>query len=79
MRSLERAIREVEPGSAYPVNACHYEALWSGVAVALFFQEQELLKISERTDPPVLRFVAVEEIEALWEFAIALEELMDRA
>ena len=59
MRSLVNAIREVEPGSAYDVDACDHEALRHGVASALFHQYLELQKMNEHTRPQVLRFVAI--------------------
>lgn len=65
MRSLASAIRDVEPGNAYIVSACDREALWKGIAGALFIQEIEVQMMSKYVDPPVLRFVAIEQRDAL--------------
>ncbi len=79
MRALASAIRGVEPDTAYTVNPSDCEALLRGIASALHIQEGELQMMSEHVDPPVLRFVAIEQLNALWRFYGVLDDLLERA
>ncbi|HXQ00025.1 MAG TPA: hypothetical protein VN845_08165 [Solirubrobacteraceae bacterium] len=78
MRSLASTIREVEPGNAYTVSPCDYEALFKGIVAALHIQEFELQSMSKYVNPSVLRFVAIEQRDALARFYSVLDDLLDR-
>jgi hypothetical protein len=79
MLSLASEIREVESGCAYTVSAYYGEALFRGIAGALFIQEHELRKMPKYVDPPILRFVATEQGEALARVYSAINKLDDEA
>ena len=79
MQSIATAIRDVEPGNAYVVNVRDGETLWRGTAGALFLQEIEVRRMSEYVDPSVLRFVAIEQRDALSRFHEDLGDLLDQA
>jgi hypothetical protein len=79
MTLLASAIRDVEAGSAYVVCASDREALFRGTAGALLIQEIEVQRLSEYVDPPVLRFVAIEQRDALARFLDDLWGLSDQA
>ncbi|HEY5194545.1 MAG TPA: hypothetical protein VIJ39_11830 [Solirubrobacteraceae bacterium] len=76
MRSLASAIREVEPSNAYTVGLCDYDALFRGIVGALHIQEFELRCLPEDVDPPALRFVAIEQRDALCQFYSILFDLL---
>lgn len=79
MRSLASAIRDVEPGGVYVVSARDREALFRGAAGALAIKEFELQRLSEYVDPRVLRFVAIEQRDAIARFFGVLWDLLDEA
>ncbi len=76
MRSLASAMRKAELSNAYTVGPCDYEALFRGIVGALHIQEFELQCLPQQVDPLALRFVAIEQREALWQFYTALFDLL---
>jgi hypothetical protein len=74
MRSLVAAVRGASPDCDYSVGADFRDALWRGMVNAVLLLERRLY--GRHAGPQVLRFVAIERLEAMTEFACALEELM---
>ncbi len=79
MQALATEIRDVDPADAYVVSARDREALFKGVAGALSIQEFELQRLSEYVDPPILRFVVIEQRDAIGRFFEALWDSLEKA
>lgn len=79
MQLLASAIRDVEPGGVYVVSGRDREALFRAAAGALAIKEFELQRLSEYVDPLVLRFVAIEQRDAIARFFDVLWDLLDEA
>lgn len=79
MQSLASAIRDVEPGGVYVVSARDREALFRAAAGALAIKEFELQRLSEYVDPLVLRFVAIEQRDAIARVFDVLWDLLKQA
>jgi hypothetical protein len=75
MRSFVAAVRGASPDCDYSVGAEFRDALWRAMVNAVLRLERE--QHGTHVGPEVLRFVAIERLEAMTEFACALEELMD--
>lgn len=81
MEALASAIRDVEPGSDYVVSAPEGEALFKATAGALSIQEYQLncMPSFEYVDPPILRFIAFEQADALARFFSDLWDMLSQA
>jgi hypothetical protein len=75
MTALASALRDVEPGGIYVVGSHESEALLKAAAGALEIKEYEVLRLSEYVEPAIVRFLAIEQRDAVGSFADVLWDL----
>jgi hypothetical protein len=79
MKFLVSAMRDAWPDSAYTTGTDHLEALWRGLIGARRLQERAIQGMPEHVDPPILGFIANEQLEALTGIVVVLTGLVSQA